>query len=186
MNLPNKLTVLRMILVPVFLIFLLVESIPYHALWALLTFAAASITDCLDGKIARKYHLITTFGKFLDPLADKILVLAAMIALIPLGLCPAVVIIIVIAREFAVTSLRLVAASEGVVIAAGKSGKVKTAVQMVSIVAILLGLAVAEFVTLPFSLVLVSQVLMWITAALAVYSGAEYLIKNAKFFTQSM
>jgi len=186
MNLPNKLTVLRIFLVPVFLFFLLVTSIPQHALFAFLAFVAASVTDWLDGSIARKQNLITTFGKFLDPLADKILVLAAMIAFIPLGFCSAVAVIIVITREFAVTSLRLVAASDGVVIAAGKSGKVKTAVQMVCIVAILFFYALSGIVTLPFALEPAAQILMWITAALAVYSGAEYLITNAEFFTKSM
>lgn len=178
MNLPNKLTVLRMILVPFFVLFLLLDSIPMHYFWAFIVFGVASITDWLDGKIARKYNLITTFGKFLDPLADKVLVLSAMIAFIELGLASTVVVIIVIAREFLVTSLRLVAAGDGIVIAAGMSGKVKTATQMASIVIVLLLAAIGEFVTLGFDLMLLSNVLMWITAAIAVYSGVEYLWQN--------
>lgn len=178
MNLPNKLTVLRIILVPFFVLFLLVSAIPYNYLWALLVFAAASITDCLDGKIARKHNLVTNFGKFLDPLADKVLVLSAMIGFIELGLSSSVVVIIVIAREFLVTSLRLVAASDGTVIAASIYGKVKTVSQMVSIVAILLLEAVNQFVPLGFDIALVSNVLMWITAVFTVISGVDYLLKN--------
>ncbi|MGI5958295.1 MAG: CDP-diacylglycerol--glycerol-3-phosphate 3-phosphatidyltransferase [Massiliimalia sp.] len=178
MNLPNKLTVLRIIMVPFFVLFLLVDGIPYHYLWALLVFAAASITDCLDGKIARKYNLITNFGKFLDPLADKVLVLAAMIGFIELGLSSSVVVIIVIAREFLVTSLRLVAASDGTVIAASIYGKVKTVSQMVSIVGILLLESINQFVTIGFDIALLSNILMWITAVITVISGVDYLLKN--------
>lgn len=178
MNLPNKLTLLRIILVPFFVLFLLVNTIPYHYLWALIVFAVASITDCLDGYIARKYHLVTNFGKFLDPLADKVLVLAAMIAFIELGLSSSVVVIIVIAREFLVTSLRLVAAGEGTVIAASIYGKIKTISQMFSIVAILLLETIGQFVELSVNISLISNILMWITAVLTVISGVDYLWKN--------
>jgi CDP-diacylglycerol--glycerol-3-phosphate 3-phosphatidyltransferase len=178
MNLPNKLTVLRIILVPFFVLFLLVDSIPYNYLWALIVFAVASITDCLDGNIARKYNLVTNFGKFLDPLADKVLVLAAMIGFIELGLSSSVVVIIVIAREFLVTSLRLVAASDGTVIAASIYGKIKTILQMFSIVAILLLKTIDQFTPTGWDIDLISNVLMWITAVIAVISGWDYLWKN--------
>lgn len=179
MNLPNKLTVLRIIMVPFFVLFLLMDSIPFHYLFALIFFAVASLTDCLDGHIARKCHLVTNFGKFLDPLADKVLVLSAMIAFIELGLSSSVVVIIVIAREFLVTSLRLVAAGEGTVIAASIYGKIKTISQMFSIVAILLLEAVNEIVPLSgVNIPLISNILMWITAVIAVISGIDYLWKN--------
>ncbi len=180
MNLPNKLTVVRILLVPFFVLFLLVDSIPLHFVWALLTFAAAAITDFFDGHLARKHNLVTTFGKFLDPLADKVLVLAAMIAFIELGFASSVVVIIVITREFLVTSLRLVAAGDGVVIAAGTSGKIKTASQMGSIVLILLLSAINAITPLPLDLVLISNVLMWVTGGIAVYSGLEYLWQNRR------
>ncbi len=179
MNLPNKLTVLRILMVPFFVLFLLVDSIPFHYLLALIFFAVASFTDCLDGYLARKHHLVTNFGKFLDPLADKVLVLSAMIAFIELGLSSSVVVIIVIAREFLVTSLRLVAAGEGTVIAASIYGKIKTISQMFSIVAILLLEAVNEIVPLSgVDIPLISNILMWITAVIAVISGIDYLWKN--------
>lgn len=178
MNLPNKLTVLRIILVPFFVLFLLMDSIPYNYLWALIVFAVASITDCLDGNIARKYNLVTNFGKFLDPLADKVLVLAAMIGFIELGLSSSVVVIIVIAREFLVTSLRLVAASDGTVIAASIYGKIKTISQMFSIVAILLLKTIDQFTPIGWDIDLIGNVLMWITAVIAVISGWDYLWKN--------
>ncbi len=179
MNLPNKLTVLRILMVPFFVLFLLVDSIPFHYLLALIFFAVASFTDCLDGHIARKHNLVTNFGKFLDPLADKVLVLSAMIAFIELGLSSSVVVIIVIAREFLVTSLRLVAAGEGTVIAASIYGKLKTISQMFSIVAILLLEAINEIVPLNgVDIPLISNILMWITAVIAVISGLDYLWKN--------
>lgn len=178
MNLPNKLTVLRIIMVPFFVMFLLVDAIPLHYLWALIFFSAASLTDCLDGHIARKNNLVTNFGKFLDPLADKVLVLSAMIGFIELGLAGSVVVIIVIAREFLVTSLRLVAAGDGTVIAASIYGKIKTIIQMFSIVGILFLEALNEIVSLGINITLISNVLMWITAAITVISGVDYLIKN--------
>ena len=187
LNTPNKLTVLRVIMVPVFLMFLFVDAIPLHWLWALIVFAAASITDTLDGHLARKNGQVTTFGKFLDPLADKILVLSAMIAFIELGLCGAVPVILMIAREFMVTSLRLVAVSgSGKVIAAGILGKVKTVVQMVSVIVIMALAFVSNLNVLPFILPvgLIGEVLMWISAALSTVSGAEYIWKNREAITQ--
>lgn len=178
MNLPNKLTVLRVILVPVFLVFLLIDAIPYNYLFALIVFAAASITDALDGNIARKNNLVTTFGKFLDPLADKVLVLAALISFISLGVASPVVVIIVITREFLVTSLRLVAAADGTVIAASIYGKIKTIIQMLSIVVILLMFTVNQIAGTEWNVMLVGNILMWITAAITVISGIDYLVKN--------
>ena len=187
MNLPNKLTLLRVILVPFFLLFLLVDQIPLHGLWALLIFAAASVTDALDGHIARSRGLITDFGKFLDPVADKVLVFAALIAFVELGLASSAAVVIMMAREFLVSSMRMVAASKGRVIAAGKSGKVKTAVTMISIVAILLLMALGDLVTgMTVSLPAVSYVLIWVCGVITVYSGVEYLVQNKDVFTGSM
>lgn len=187
MNLPNKLTLLRVILVPFFLLFLLVDQIPLHGLWALLIFTAASVTDALDGHIARSRGLITDFGKFLDPVADKVLVFAALIAFVELGLASSAAVVIMMAREFLVSSMRMVAASKGRVIAAGKSGKVKTAVTMISIVAILLLMALGDLVTgMTVSLPAVSNVLIWVCGVITVYSGVEYLVQNKDVFTGSM
>ena len=166
MNLPNKLTLLRIVLVPVFVVVLYL-NFPYNNLVALAVFILASLTDLMDGKIARKYHLVTDFGKFMDPIADKLLVTAALLVFVDWHMMPAWVAIVVIAREFIVSALRLVAASNGRVIAAGWSGKVKTASTMVCICVMLLGLpAVVD--------VICSAVILVTTA----YSGVEYLVKN--------
>lgn len=180
MNIPNRLTLLRVILVPVFLLFLMVDSIPANYLLALAVFVAASVTDALDGHLARKNDLVTTFGKFLDPLADKILVLSALICFIELGLASSVAIVIIIAREFMVTSLRLVAvSSNGTVIAAGILGKVKTVVQMVSIVVILFLLSLGEwFPVLAGAIPVISHSLIWICVLLTAISGVQYLAQN--------
>lgn len=183
MNLPNKLTVLRVILVPVFLIFAYVSAIPYHYILALVVFAAASITDMLDGKIARKHNLVTNFGKFLDPLADKILVISALMAFVDIKdyRLSAIPVIIIIIREFTVSGLRLVTASEGVVVAAGIWGKLKTAFTMVGIVAVLLCLSIRyDFAVSPEScawdsVMLGCNVIIWIAAVLTIISGAVYL-----------
>ena len=137
MNLPNKLTVLRVILIPFFLLFVLLFKIPHHMVFALIVFAAASITDWFDGKIARKHNLVTTFGKFLDPLADKLLVMTALICFTFERWIDPVAVVLILAREFMVTGLRLVVASEGVVVAAGIWGKLKTAFTMVALIAIM-------------------------------------------------
>ena len=164
MNLPNKLTCLRVLLIPVFLIFLYIGAIPYHFLLALVVFAAASITDALDGKIARARGLVTNFGKFLDPLADKVLVITALLAFIEL--------------EFMVSGLRMLTASEGVVVAAGIWGKLKTAFTMVTIVAILIYCSL----TGDFNCAIPEAVktwglngLLWISTALTIISGCGYL-----------
>lgn len=181
MNTPNKLTLLRVVLVPLFLVFLLIKSIPYNYIYALLIFSTASITDFLDGYLARKNNQVTTFGKFLDPLADKVLVISAMICFIELGLASSIPIIIIVAREFMVTSIRLVAVSStGNVIAAASLGKLKTIVQLVSLIAILLALAVCQVAALPafIDIPLISNWLMWVSALITVISGIQYLVVN--------
>ena len=181
MNTPNKLTMIRVILVPVFLVFLMVSRIPYNFVYALLIFAAASFTDLLDGHLARKNHQITTFGKFLDPLADKVLVLSAMICFIEMGLASSVAVVIIIAREFMVTSLRLVAVSgTGKVIPAGFLGKLKTVISMASVIGILGLSALEQIVSLPeaVNIPVISHILMWICAVITLISGAWYVIRN--------
>ncbi len=171
MNLPNKLTILRMCLIPFFLVALMVDAIPYGKWIAVGIFIIASLTDMLDGKIARKYNLITNFGKFMDPLADKLLVCSAMIALIELDRIPAWVVIVIIAREFIISGFRLVASDNGIVIAAGWWGKIKTVVQMVMII----------FVMCDFGgrvVGIVENVLIYAALALTIISLIDYLVKN--------
>ena len=186
MNLPNKLTVMRVVMVPFFVAFMLIGAIPYNYLWALLVFAAASITDMLDGKIARKYNLITNFGKFLDPLADKILVASALICFVQRGWCSAWVTALILAREFVVSGVRLVAASSDkkVVIAAGMLGKMKTAMTMVAICVIIFMWILVQFGAITpegFPIQLISDILMYIAAALTVASGVQYLYDYREF-----
>ena len=166
MNLPNKLTLLRIILIPVFMV-VLYWGFPGATYAALAIFIIASLTDLLDGKIARKYNLVTDFGKFADPLADKMLVTAAMLWFVEIGQMPAWMLLIVICREFAVSGLRMIASDKGRVIAAGWSGKVKTASTMVCICLMLL-------IARP-ALDLVCAAVILVTT---VYSGAEYFVKN--------
>ncbi|MBR2954771.1 MAG: CDP-diacylglycerol--glycerol-3-phosphate 3-phosphatidyltransferase [Ruminococcus sp.] len=183
MNLPNKLTLLRVILIPFFLLFIYLDM-PFNYLIALVIFAAASITDALDGKIARARNLVTNFGKFLDPLADKILVLSALTVFVELDEIHmgAIPLIIISAREFMVSGLRLLAADSGIVVAAGIWGKLKTAFTMVAIIAALLWLSICydfNFV-IPQGIVTavdcyVIPALIWISTALTVISGAVYL-----------
>ena len=182
MNLPNKLTLLRVILVPFFLLFMYL-NIPFNYVIALVIFAMASITDAMDGHIARKNNLVTNFGKFLDPLADKVLVISALCVFVQMTQVPmgAIPLIIIIAREFMVSGLRLLAADSGVVVAAGIWGKLKTAFTMVTIIAILLWLSIAE--NLGFDIAdsvckavdIITKALVWISTALTVISGAVYL-----------
>lgn len=171
MNLPNKLTILRVIMIPFFLVALLVDGIPAGKWIALAIFIIASFTDMLDGKIARKYNLITNFGKFMDPLADKLLVSAALIALIPLGKIPAWIVIVIISREFIISGFRLIASDNGIVIAASYWGKIKTVTQMVMIV-----LLIADFSN---SIIdVLETVFIYLALALTVISLVDYLIKN--------
>ncbi len=183
MNLPNKLTLLRVLLIPFFLLFMYI-NIPFHYLIALVIFSGASITDALDGKIARKRGLVTNFGKFLDPLADKILVIAALTVFVELDdvRMGAIPLIIISAREFMVSGLRLVAADSGVVVAAGIWGKLKTAFTMVTIVGILFWLSLYYDFSfgIPDSVTdavedIAIPILIWISTALTVVSGIIYL-----------
>ncbi|MEA4911412.1 MAG: CDP-diacylglycerol--glycerol-3-phosphate 3-phosphatidyltransferase [Oscillospiraceae bacterium] len=180
MNLPNKLTVLRTLLVPVFLLFLLVPSIPGNYLWAFIVFAAASFTDFLDGRIARKNNIVTTFGKFLDPLADKVLVTCALVAFTALGYCPPVACIIIISRDYLVSAIRLIAVSgEGKVIAANIWGKIKTALQMLVLCAAMLALYFVSLGLLDAALVtVVCRAAMWLLAGVTALSGIVYLKQN--------
>lgn len=174
MNLPNKLTLLRMALVPVYLVVWCLRF-PGNNLVALAVFVLASLTDLLDGHIARKRHLVTNFGKFMDPLADKVLVLAAMVWFCSEGTLPAWAVVIVIFREFAVSGLRLVAVESGRVIAAGWSGKVKTASTM-------LCLCLMHFPLPPW----LNWVCVGVIALTTLYSGVEYFVKNRDVFKGSM
>ena len=170
MNLPNKLTILRMIMIVPFVVFMLVPIGGAAGKWiALALFVIASLTDLLDGKIARKYNLVTTFGKFMDPLADKLLVCSALICLVELGRIPAWIVIIIISREFIISGFRLVASDKGVVIAASWWGKFKTTFQMVMIVLMIADIAALSIVT---------QIVMWIALILTVVSLIDYLVKN--------
>ena len=171
MNLPNKLTLLRIIMIPFFLLVLYLD-VPYANYWALAIFIVASLTDMLDGKIARKYHLVTDFGKFADPLADKMLVTAAMLWFVEIGQMPGWALLIVIVREFAVSGLRMIASDKGRVIAAGWSGKVKTASTMVCIVLM--------FLAIPPVLNTICVVVIVVTT---IWSGVEYFVKNRDVLT---
>lgn len=173
MNLPNKLTVLRVLLVPVFVAFMLCSNLmgmPGRVA-ALVIFAVASLTDLLDGKIARKYNLVTNFGKFMDPLADKLLVTSALICFIELERIPAWIVIIIIAREFIISGFRLVAAEAGIVIAAGWWGKIKTAVTMVTIIFMIPNFG-GDIVFI------IEQILIYASLILTVVSLIDYLAKN--------
>ncbi len=194
MNTPNKLTLIRVVLAPVFLFVVLGERLPHRFLIAGIIFGLASITDALDGRIARKYNEITDFGKFLDPLADKMLVTAALIAFVELQCINTWIAMIIITREFLVTSLRLVAAGSGKVIAASNWGKAKTISQ---VIAILLILALKEFEELArplFGLTLSDNALnvmdntgrfvMWLAAILTVVSGIIYIWQHRDYIYQ--
>ena len=173
MNTANKLTILRVVMIPAFLLVLYL-NVPYANYWALAIFAAASITDTLDGYIARHYNQITDFGKFMDPLADKCLVTAAMLWFVEVGQMPAWALLIVIVREFGVSGLRMVAADKGRVIAAGWSGKVKTAATMVCIILMLLPLPE-----------IVNQIGTAVIVLTTIYSGVEYFMKNADVLAEA-
>ena len=169
MNLPNKLTMFRVILIPFFVVFLLVDITTYDKWIALAIFIVASLTDLLDGKIARKYNLVTNFGKFMDPLADKLLVCSALICLVSLGRIAAWMVIVIIAREFIISGFRLIASDNGVVIAASYWGKFKTTFQMVMIC-----LMIADIPQIS----LVTDIVMWAAVILTVVSLVDYLVKN--------
>jgi CDP-diacylglycerol--glycerol-3-phosphate 3-phosphatidyltransferase len=176
MNLPNKLTVLRVLMVPFFVLFMLTDLGGAENKWiALAIFVVASLTDLLDGKIARKYNLVTNFGKFMDPLADKLLVCSAMICLIEKGSLAAWIVIVIIAREFIISGFRLVASDNGIVIAASYWGKFKTVFQMAMVIVLLMDLGGAFDV--------IGQALIWISLALTIISLIDYVAKNIQVLT---
>lgn len=171
MNLPNKLTVCRVALIPFFVVFLLYPDLTKYSNYiAAAIFIIASLTDYADGKIARKYNLVTNFGKFMDPLADKLLVCAAMICLVEMGKLAAWIVIVIMSREFIISGFRLVASDNGVVIAASYWGKFKTTFQMLMIIVLLLDFGGIFD--------LIGQILIWAALILTVVSLADYLIKN--------
>ena len=176
MNLPNKLTVLRVIMVPFFVFFMLTGVGGAANKWiALIIFCVASLTDMLDGKIARKYNLVTNFGKFMDPLADKLLVCSALICMIELRELPAWMVIIIISREFIISGFRLVASDNGVVIAASYWGKFKTTFQMIGVVLLIFNIPALSTLT---------TIIVWIALALTVISLVDYIVKNAGVLTE--
>lgn len=172
MNLANKLTTFRVLCIPIFVVFMLIESIPYNYYLAAIVFIVASITDLFDGKIARKYHLVTNFGKIMDPLADKMLVSAALICLTP-KMIPSWVVIIIISRELFISGFRMLAADQGIVLAAGWWGKFKTAFSMVMIIVLIVNTPLNNSV-----LYIIGQILIWISLALTIISMIEYVSKN--------
>lgn len=192
MNLPNKITVSRVLLIPVFMVFMLVdfgfgnvvvantEMMWEHFIGGLI-FIFASVTDWLDGYIARKYNLITNMGKFLDPLADKLLVSAAFIILVELGTAPSWIVIVIISREFAVTGLRLILAGGGEVVAANQLGKIKTVTQILAIVSLLLNNIYFESIGIPFG-----TIFLYVALLFTVWSGVDYFYKNRKVLLESM
>lgn len=169
MNLANKLTIFRVVLVPFFVAFSLCDFTAYDSYIALAIFIIATVTDKLDGTIARKYNMVTSFGKFMDPIADKLLVCSALVCLTAQNEIPAWAVIVIIAREFIISGIRIIAAENGVAIAASPWGKAKTVAQMVMTIVILLQI---DFLYIP------EQILIYVSVALTVISAADYLIKN--------
>lgn len=177
MNLPNKLTIFRVILIPFFVFFMLAPYFPDNGKYiAVAIFIIASLTDMLDGKIARKYNLVTNFGKFMDPLADKLLVCSAMICLVATGQLASWIVIIIISREFIISGFRLIAADNGIVIAASYWGKFKTVSQMALIIVLIMDLGGVWNV--------VGTVLTWVALLLTVVSLIDYIAKNKQVLTQ--
>ncbi|SFA73079.1 MULTISPECIES: CDP-diacylglycerol--glycerol-3-phosphate 3-phosphatidyltransferase [unclassified Bacillus (in: firmicutes)] len=190
MNLPNKITISRILLIPLFLLIMLVPDwgnmnflgaeMPVAHFVGALIFILASVTDWVDGYYARKYDLVTNLGKFLDPLADKLLVSAALIVLVELHLAPSWIVIIIISREFAITGLRLVLAGEGEVVAANMLGKIKTWAQIVAISALLLHNTIFELMAIPFDMIS-----LWVAMLFTIWSGWDYFAKNKHAFINS-
>lgn len=191
MNLPNKITLFRIFLIPIFMIFMLVPfnwgdthflgvDISVAQLIGGLIFIFASITDWIDGFLARRLNLVTNFGKFLDPLADKLLVSAALIILVEMNLAASWIVVIIISREFAVTGLRLILAGTGEVVAAGNLGKIKTWAQIVAISSLLLNNPIFEMWNIPFG-----TIALWVAMIFTIWSGVEYFQKNWSVFKES-
>lgn len=172
MNLANKITITRIMMIPLFMI-VLFSDIKYSNYIAAGIFAIASFTDSLDGYIARSRNLITTFGKFMDPLADKLLVSAALISLVQMDKIPSWVVVIIIAREFTITGFRTIAASEGITIAASPLGKVKTVTQLIAIISVLIDNFPFRLINFPFDLIMI-----YVSLLFTVLSGGDYLIRN--------
>ena len=181
MNLPNKLTVARVIAVPFFVAAYMLGTMTVSCFWiALVIFIVASFTDMLDGKIARKRNLVTNFGKIMDPLADKILVYSALCLMVADGTVPGWMFIVILAREFAVSGMRTVAASEGIVVAAGMTGKIKTVLQMVAIPVLILAHALPQYSII----MLIGMIVFWASLVMTIWSGIEYIVKNKQVFSQ--
>lgn len=179
MNTPNKITLFRMFIAPLFLIIYFL-NIKYKMLISAIIFAVGAITDAIDGNLARKNNIVTNFGKFLDPIADKMLVTAGFLALMQDGLCNIWIVMLMLTREFAVTSVRLIAAAQGVVIPANIGGKIKTVFQMVSLVSIML-IGEADIIfTLGLPMPLISNILLGITALISIVSGIIYIYDSRK------
>jgi len=187
-NVPNKITISRVLLIPIFVILMVVDfpwgevslngiSIPVEELIAAVIFVVASTTDWIDGYYARKYQLVTNFGKFLDPLADKLLVTAALVVLVGLGAAPSWIVIIILSREFAVTGLRLILANEGEVVAANMLGKIKTWTQIIAVTALLMKNWPFALWHIPFA-----DIALWVAVFFTIWSGLDYFIKNKHAF----
>lgn len=177
MNLPNKITIFRVFMIPLFVVLMMLQRIPGNEFYALAVYAIACISDALDGHIARKYNLITDFGKFMDPVADKLLVCSALICFVEQGLMPAWIALIIIARELIIDGFRLVAAGKGIVIAASIWGKAKTVVQMIACFVLILNIDWLVFNIL-------EQVLIYASLILTVISLADYIYKNRTVLTE--
>ncbi|HHV47095.1 MAG TPA: CDP-diacylglycerol--glycerol-3-phosphate 3-phosphatidyltransferase [Tissierellia bacterium] len=172
MNLANKITIIRVMMIPLFMI-ILFSSLKYSNYIAAAIFAIASLTDSLDGYIARSRNLVTTFGKFIDPLADKLLVSAALISLVQMDKIPSWIVVIIIAREFTITGFRTIAASEGITIAASPLGKIKTITQLIAIIALLLNNFPFSLVNFPFDVLM-----LYVSLFFTVTSGVDYIFRN--------
>ena len=172
MNLANKITLLRILMIPIFMAFMMIEF-PYHMEAAMLVFLLASLTDKLDGYLARKYNMITDFGKFMDPLADKLLITGAFIVLVQLGRIEAWIVFIILTREFAVTGLRSLAAAQNIIIAASKYGKTKTVTQIIAIIILILDNRPFSLINLPMDIIMI-----YIALIITILSGLDYFIKN--------
>ncbi|MBH1942376.1 CDP-diacylglycerol--glycerol-3-phosphate 3-phosphatidyltransferase [Mobilitalea sibirica] len=178
MNLPNKITIVRILMIPIFLIFMLVPGITYGQYIAAAIFILAALTDALDGYLARKNNLITNFGKFMDPLADKLLVSSALISFVELKLVPAWIVILIIAREFIISGFRLIASDNGVVIAASWWGKLKTNVQIV--------MSVMLIINLDYTIIdILEQIAIYLALALTIISMVDYIWKNIKVLSEN-
>lgn len=193
MNLPNRITIARIFMIPVMLVFLLVDfewwsyelslgsySLPVNQLIGAILFIVAASTDGIDGYIARKHNLVTNLGKLLDPLADKLLVAAVLVALVAMGEIQAIIAIVIISREFAVTGLREIALLEGSVIAASKWGKAKTIAQIIAISVLLLNNFPFEWIRFPFD-----EIAIWVATLITIYSGIDYFVKNKSLLSFS-